>query len=320
MGRSFLFALFVSLAAGGWYISQHYEFVGLDQVRVVPIGEASPSGTGGQVGAPPARAPQGNAIRIASFNIQMLGRKKMSKPEVVARLVDIIRRFDVVAVQEVRSKYQDVVARLVAAVNADGRHYDYVLGPRVGRTNQKEQFAFIFDTETLEVDRSQVYTINDPSDLLHRPPLVAWFRVRGVDPDAAFTFLLVNVHNDPDEAAEELRWMPEVLRQVARSGKGEDDVILLGDFNAGTRQILATFRRELRGTATAIGATPTNTRMTKGYDNIVFTLPATSEFQGEAGVFDMLRTYNLSLQQALEISDHNPVWATFSALEGAGRL
>ena len=315
MGRSFLAVLLVSAVASGWYFSQHYKIVGFDQLKIVPVG--AEDATGATASAAPAKTPAGNAIRVASFNIQMLGRDKMSKPHVVSRLADIIRRFDVVAVQEVRSKHQDVVARLVTNINADGRHYDYVLGPRVGRTNQKEQFAFIFDTETIEVDRSQVYTINDPSDLLHRPPLVAWFRVRGVDPDVAFTFLLVNVHTDPDEVVQELRWMPEILREVRRSGQGEDDVILLGDFNASPRQMTAFFR-ELPGVTMAIESMPTNTRMTKSYDNIILTVPATSEYLGESGVIDMLRTYNLSLKQALEVSDHNPVWATFSALEGGG--
>ena len=43
-----------------------------------------------------------------------------------------------------------------------------------------EQFAFIFDTQRVETDRFQLYTIDDPEDLVTREPLVAWFRVKGV--------------------------------------------------------------------------------------------------------------------------------------------
>jgi hypothetical protein len=54
----------------------------------------------------------------------------------------------------------------------------------------------------------------------------------------------------------------------------------------------------------------------------VFLLPSTSEFSGRAGVLDVMGQYNLTLEQALEVSDHLPVWGEFSVYEGgqAGRL
>ena len=64
-------------------------------------------------------------------------------------------------------------------INADGRHYDYVVGPRLGRTNSKEQYVYIFDSETIEIDRQALYTVADPGDRLHREPLVGWFRKFG---------------------------------------------------------------------------------------------------------------------------------------------
>jgi hypothetical protein len=42
----------------------------------------------------------------------------------------------------------------------------------------------------------------------------------------------------------------------------------------------------------------------------------TVENTGQLGVFDFLKHFNLSLDDALEISDHLPVWADFSCLEG----
>ena len=43
---------------------------------------------------------------------------------------------------------------------------------------------------------------------------------------------------------------------------------------------------------------------------------ATVEFTGRAGVFDFVREFNLTEQQALEVSDHFPIWAEFSSYEG----
>lgn len=43
-------------------------------------------------------------ISIASFNIQVFGRTKASKPEVMEILVRTISKFDIVAIQEIRDK------------------------------------------------------------------------------------------------------------------------------------------------------------------------------------------------------------------------
>ena len=62
--------------------------------------------------------------------------------------------------------------------------------------------------------------------------------------------------------------------------------------------------------------TTTNTKGTHTYDNILFNSRATVEFTGRAGVFDLIREFNLTMDQALQISDHFPIWAEFSAIEG----
>ena len=51
-------------------------------------------------------------------------------------------------------------------------------------------------------------------------------------------------------------------------------------------------------------------------DNLLFDRLATVEFTGRADVVDLMRELNLSMQDALEISEHLPVWAQFSIYEG----
>jgi endonuclease/exonuclease/phosphatase family metal-dependent hydrolase len=259
-------------------------------------------------------------IRVASFNIQVFGEEKLTKPHVMDILARIVRRFDVVAIQEVRAKSQDVLPEFVNLINANGGHYDFVIGPRLGRTSSKEQYAFIYDRASVEIDRTQLYTVDDPDDLLHREPLVGWFRVRGPQPDQAFTFTLVNIHTDPDEVAHEMNALDDVFRAVRDDGRGEDDVILLGDLNADDRHLGQL--GQVSGITWVISNMPTNTHGTQQFDNILFQEQATLEFTGRGGVFDFLREYNLSLQEALEVSDHLPVWAEFSIYEGGvpGRI
>jgi len=166
---------------------------------------------------PPVGAPTTETIKICSFNIQVFGTSKLKKPQAVDVLTKVVRRFDLVAIQEVRSTDDTVVPRFVQMVNANGSRYDFIIGPRLGRTNSKEQYAILFNTARIEVDRGSVYTVDDPKDLLHREPLVARFRVRGVPPQQAFTFNLVDIHTDPDETAQELDALADVFVGVQRN-------------------------------------------------------------------------------------------------------
>lgn len=312
MNRFQLFVAAALGAAGVWFFLNQFHIDGLDSVRVRPR-NASNSTDVVLKDAPPVTR-SGDTIRVATFNIQVLGTTKSSKPHVMDILARIVRQFDVVAIQEVRSKDEDIVPNFVEIVNATGRSYDYVVGPRLGRTDNKEQYAFIFDRASIEVDRSQLYTIDDPDDMLHREPLVGWFRVRGPPTDQAFTFSLVNIHTDPDETEDELNALDDVFRAVRDDGRNEDDVIVLGDLNVDHLHLGQL--GQLSGIEWIVSAMPTNTRGTEHYDNILFDGNATREFVGRGGVFDFMREYNLSLDEALEVSDHLPVWGEFSIGEG----
>ncbi len=258
----------------------------------------------------------GPAIRIASFNIQVFGDAKASKPYVMATLAAIIQNFSVVAIQEIRTQDDYFIDNFLRTyVNTNGRVYDKVVGPRLGRTVSKEQYAFIYDTATIEVNRRSVFTVNDPDDLLHREPLVAMFRVRGPPPEQAFTFVLVDMHTDPDETGPELNALAQVYQAVRRASGGEDDIILLGDLNVDDKHLGDLGR--LDGVQPIVRGAYTNTRQNAQYDNIIIHRPSTTEFSGRWGVYDVQRLHNLTLDQALQVSDHYPIWAEFSAYESA---
>jgi len=177
-----------------------------------------------------------DALLISSFNIQVFGESKLSKPQVVEILARVVRKFDIVAIQEVRAKSDDIIPRFIQAVNADGSRYHYLIGPREGRTSSKEQYVFVYDTTRVEVDPSSAGVFPDPSDRLHRPPMCARFRTRITPAQLAFSFWLVNTHTDPDEVPQELAALADVFEAMQRAHPDEDDVILLGDLNAGPPQ------------------------------------------------------------------------------------
>ncbi len=267
----------------------------------------------------PPLAPRGpESIKIASFNIQVFGTSKLANPKAMQVLTNIIRQFDIVAIQEVRSTDDSVVPTFVNMINAGVGQYSYVIGPRLGRTNSKEQYAIIFDSSRIELGMNSVYTTPDPQDLLHREPLAARFRVRGVPPERAFTFTLVDIHTDPDETKTELNALAHTFVGVQQNGSGEDDVILLGDLNVDEYHLGNL--GQLPNIAHAITQVTTNTRRNKMYDNIVFNQMATSEYYGRFGVVDLMNSFGLSEAEALEVSDHCPVWAEFSAYESGNGM
>jgi endonuclease/exonuclease/phosphatase family metal-dependent hydrolase len=309
MRRLIRFASLAVILAVAGYTLQHYDLSALKSLDARPKRGVAWNLFGGA-----SEAPDPGSIRIASFNIQVFGAAKMKKPQVVNVLVEVVRRFDVIAIQEIRSQDQNLLPQFLDMVNATGRHYEFAIGPRLGRTNSKEQYAFIFDADRIEIDRSSIYTVDDPDDLLHREPLVAAFRVRGPPASAAFTFTLVNIHTDPDEVLAELNVLDDVIQAVRNDGRGEDDVILLGDLNADDAHLGDL--GQLSNLICALSQVPTNTRGNRMYDNILFDRLATSEYEGRAGVLDLQAEFNLTLDQALEISDHLPIWAQFRSHEG----
>ena len=342
MPRFYSAFLIVILAAGGWYLTKgpgagnFGEILSQAQQSLSPgnygqLPATGPLPTAGiptnydtqstPNGAPAAAASTtplfgGPAIRIASFNIQVFGDAKASKPYLMATLAAIIHNFHLVAIQEIRTQDDYFLDNFLRNyVNQNGRAFDRVVGPRLGRSSSTEQYAFLYDTAAIEVNRYSVYTVNDPDDLLHREPLVAMFRVRGPPPQQAFTFVLANIHTDPDETDTEVDTLAQVYQVVRRSSGGEDDIILLGDLNVDDRHLGALGL--LDGVRPVVRSVFTNTRQDALYDNIVFHQPSTAEFTGRWGVFNFQQAFKLTAEQALQVSDHLPIWAEFSAYESA---
>jgi hypothetical protein len=123
------------------------------------------------------------------------------------------------------------------------------------------------------------------------------------------------MHTDPDETTEELNALGQVYDVVRQASRGEDDIILLGDLNVDDQHLGALGR--IPNVRPLVRGVPTNTRQNALYDNIVLNQLSTAEFTGRWGVYHVGQLQNLTLDQALMVSDHFPVWAEFSAYEAA---
>ncbi len=252
-------------------------------------------------------------VLIGSFNIQRLGPTKLSNPEVMERLVAVIRRFDVIALQEITSVDQRTLPTLVDLVNRTGQNYTYTISPRIGReaTRYFEQYAFVYDANRIAGGPDFCYVVQDPQDTLHREPFVGRFRT--LYPNRPFSFTLINMHTDPGEVEEELDVLAAVYKNVREFEYPEDDVLLVGDLNADPKKFGALAR--IPDFIPLINGIPTNTRKNNTLDNIVIDRQLTKEFTGRAGTIDMEQMFQLDRAGVEDISDHLPVWGEFTAAE-----
>ncbi len=274
-----------------------------------------PTSGGANQAQPAWRQRPADKLLIGSYNIQVFGQSKIAKSDVMSVIVQVIRQFDIVAIQEIRAQDDDILPKLMAMLNSDGSRYEFLISPRLGRTVSTEQYAFVYDSHRVEHDPSSVGVIGDPADLLHREPFAARFRPRTSTPERAFTFWLVNTHTDPDEVPQEVAALAQVFQVMRSARPDEDDVILLGDLNASESELGPI--AQIPGISWVVrGGVTTNTRKNKAYDNIIFHGPSTSEFTGRWGVFDIENAFRLTRDQALQVSDHFPVWAEFQIWEG----
>ncbi|MEM9410230.1 MAG: endonuclease/exonuclease/phosphatase family protein, partial [Planctomycetota bacterium] len=259
-----------------------------------------------------------STIIVGSFNIQIFGTAKASRPEVMSYLVDIARRFDVLAIQELKNQDQTVIRQFMNEINSDGSQFGCIVGPRQGYTNNKEQYAVIFDTTKLAITTPH-YISTNPGNRMHRPPLVTSFQCLQAPPGRGFSFTLLNIHTDPDVVLDEFGALQRIMPTVFPNHPGEDDFILLGDFNETESQIRR-FRWLPNQLALVRNHWATKVRSRRSIDNIVIDGVRTAEFQNQSGVLDFAAQFGLSESEALRISDHFPVWAVFSTVEAQNRL
>jgi endonuclease/exonuclease/phosphatase family metal-dependent hydrolase len=249
-------------------------------------------------------------FKIANFNIQVFGISKAGKENVMNRLAEIISFFDIVSIQEIRDISETAIEDLEVKVDSLGIDYEYVLGPRLGRTSSKEQYAYMYRTDTVDVE--SFYTFDDSADIFHREPLIAKFKLK----NGNFDFVLITIHVDPDEATEEINQLPTAIVDAQNHFPSELDFILLGDLNADCSYFdeddVTIGLKDLKYTWLIDNTMDTNLASSEcTYDRIIILDDSKEDYTGTSGVFLFDEYFGLSYDEALDISDHYPVWSEF---------
>ncbi len=273
-------------------------------------------------------------LLIATWNIQAFGsifesfeenpRSPKRNLRGLACIAEIVRRFDVVAIQEV--KRETTAIRLLI---------DRFLGPAwglllsdvsAGVRGNHERLAFLWDRRRVEPTGLAGEIVLPPEagrarEQFDRTPYIVGFHSCG----ERFTLLTAHIRfQQPRERLPELERFAEFtareIRDRSRRFDSEErNLVVLGDFNIDARGDNPLFRAFVRHglnvPAALQGLKTTSGREAKFYDQIAWFMGATElTFSGRAGVIDFLGAVyrdlpNRSLPSRL--SDHFPIWAEF---------
>ncbi|MBU0477050.1 endonuclease/exonuclease/phosphatase family protein, partial [bacterium] len=204
-------------------VKQKYLILFLVASIIVIAGCTIPPSNQPEVNPQPESNPQ--IIKIASFNIQIFGQNKINNTEAMEIISKIVKRYDLVAIQEVRSTEQNVIPTLLNYINDANTKYDYIISERLGRSTSKEQYAFVYNTKTINPITNSSYVVKDTDDVFEREPFVASFK------SGNFDFTMVDNHIKPEDVEAELTHLKVVINNIYDSSS-EKDIIVVGDMNA----------------------------------------------------------------------------------------
>jgi len=253
-------------------------------------------------------------LRVAAFNVQVFGRTKAAKPEVMAALVAIMARFDAVLVQEVRDSTGEAVLSLLNALNAAAAPNTYALAqsPRLGRTISKEQYAFFYRTDLISLVSEEV--LPDPQDAFEREP----YLLVAEELSSGLRFRLLAAHLDPDAAGPELAAMYARYDALRAAAPAAEPWLLMGDFNADCEYLrdgaraAHPFFTSTQLSQLILDADDTTTTTTHcAYDRVAVSELLTSRVL-EWGVLNFEQELALTGDLTRAVSDHFPVWLRFS--------
>jgi endonuclease/exonuclease/phosphatase family metal-dependent hydrolase len=248
----------------------------------------------------------------------------------MACIAEIVRRFDVIAIQEVK---RDTSGIRMLLDDFLGAHWRLIVSDvTVGPEGNAERLAFIYDERRVqpsglagEIVLPPIETGNgtrEPAEQFARTPYIVGFQ------SGSERFVLLTAHikygDVPEHRLPELQALADYtaveIRDRARATDAEEsNLIVLGDFNIDKRGDNPLFRAfvekglvvppELRGLKTTFGTEP------KFYDQVAWFMGDLDlNYSDSAGVIDFAGAVfqELSVRQmSFRVSDHFPLWVEF---------
>jgi endonuclease/exonuclease/phosphatase family metal-dependent hydrolase len=215
---------------------------------------------------------------IATWNLKEFGHFTERLPETYFYIAEIINRFDLVAIQEVKSTLTDleIIMRLL------GSNWAYLIADITeGTDGNSERFAYVYDKRRVrssglagEVVLWNDITAGSTVTQLKRTPYITGFRAGWK------SFAIINVHLQPGDSAaktavrrEEVRLLMKAIRyKLERKRLWTDNLLIMGDTNLykGDGDIVELVENEGFKEVDDLAGKPTNVAQSEIYDRIFF--------------------------------------------------
>lgn len=245
--------------------------------------------------------------KLLSWNLENFGKSK-SETE-IAFIVETVREYDIIAIQEVVAGYggTQAVARMAAELNRKGAKWDYVISnPTSGSAYQKERYAFIWKTAKLK-KIGHPWLEKKFQLAIDREPYYCTFQYKNKQ------FTVVNYHaipksKQPEREIKYFKYLPDQYPTL--------NLIFAGDFNCPQSHTVFNPLKKQGYQSILVGQKTSlkhkckyNKCLSSEYDNIFY---KTSKIKNlNSGSIFFYKNFN-SLKEARKISDHIPVWFEFS--------
>ncbi|XP_053171597.1 deoxyribonuclease-1-like 1 [Scomber japonicus] len=254
-------------------------------------------------------------MKIAAFNVQNLGWRKVNNPKVRDKLIKIISRYSVVVMLEVVDSSGRAMARLLRELNnsrGNIQHpYAMKKSRRLGRSTYMEQFVYFYKKAEVKLVKSYQY-VERHEDIIAREPFILWFRCPNT---VVKDLVLIPVHTKPEDTERELNALDDVVKDVKRRWR-ISNIMILGDFNADgrylstrRRQNIRIHRRPYHWLIHENADTTSSDSNDHTYDRIVVYGDDMKQATvlRSAKPFNFQKIYRLSKATTRAISDHYPV-------------
>lgn len=254
--------------------------------------------------------PDINSIKLITWNIQDLGQTKNT--EEIAFIVDVLKDFDIVAIQEVVAKDPagaQAAAKIADELNRMGSKWDYIISNPTKSPSAyiSERYAFLWKTSKIDI-KGRAYLDNEFASFINREPYIAKFKLKNSDN----TFHVINFHSRKydDKPELEIQFFNNYRRRL-----NTDKLLIVGDFNLTEKHKVWNelyqqgFEAAVKNSKTTLKRKCLNgIYLSHNIDNIYY---SNKIKYIKSGVVDYVETCE-NLQVARNISDHLPVFFKFA--------
>jgi len=242
------------------------------------------------------------SITIAAWNLQAFGESKAKNSSLLIGYSSIIKKYDIVFVQEIRDENGSAFANLCSLLP----EYDCITSSRAGRTSLKEEYGVIVKKDKVSI--VQFIDFNpDPLNRWERPPLLV--EIKSSHSNSGIVWIYV-LHAKPSDAVNELKKLEELVRSNNYNGLSWNlsNLIIIGDLNAdcsffdtNNKTVFLDWKWIIKDDEDT-----TTGRSNCAYDRILMNEPAYSKYLG----------YGIDKNVTIEMSDHYLIWVNYSITEG----